>query len=168
MKAIPRRDKKILSADYPCTYFCAAGVALKRQAFSQAGGFWDKLFIYAEELDLSYRIIDKGFDIIHCVSIDVMHSETPSARPNDRYLRLASRNRIWVAFRNLPFPNAVVMSVAWSIKHALMSIKTGQLLAVLDGLKLALLGLKYAIQKRKKLTPGTMKKLQELSGRVWY
>jgi len=36
-KAIPRIDKKQFDQDYPCTYFCGAGFALRRQVFLELG-----------------------------------------------------------------------------------------------------------------------------------
>ncbi len=167
-KAIPRRDKRILEHDYPCTYFCAAGVALRRQAFDDAGGFWGELFIYAEELDLSYRILDKGYRMLHSTGIDILHRETPAARPSGRYFRYSTRNRIWIAWRNLPWPNALVTSLAWVALNGFKSLGNGLFLAYLTGLADALVRIGQPFRKRKVLKPATMRVLKRHSGRLWY
>ena len=167
-KAIPRRDKRLLEHDYPCTYFCAAGVAFRRKAVDDAGGFWGELFIYAEELDLSYRILDKGYRMLHSAGIDVLHRETPVARPSGRYFRYATRNRIWVAWRNLPWPNALVTSIAWMARNGLKSLGNGCFMAYLAGLGDALVRIGHPLRERKVLEPATMRMLKRHSGRLWY
>lgn len=167
-KAVPRRDKRILMQDYPCTYFCAAGVAIRRSAFEEAGGFWGELFIYAEELDLAYRILDRGYRMLHSSGIDVLHRESPVARPSGRYFRYSTRNRIWIAWRNLPWPNALTTSLAWAAHNGVKSLRSGLFPAYLAGVGDALRGMKHPLRQRKVLDPATMKVLKQYSGRVWY
>ena len=45
--------------------FSAAGAAHPRDAIRAAGSFWDDLFIYNEEIDLSIRILRSGYRIIY-------------------------------------------------------------------------------------------------------
>jgi len=168
IKSIPRRDKRILTEDYRCTYFCGAGVAFRREAFEQSGGFWGKLFIYAEELELSYRILDKGFLMLHSVGIDVLHKESPEARPKDRYFRYSTRNRVWIAVRNLPLLNVFTMSLAWILKNGWISLRSGSFRAFLSGLKEMALGLGSVWKIRQVLKPETLAILRQYSGRLWY
>ena len=168
IKSIPRRDKKILTEDYQCTYFCGAGVAFHRKAFELSGGFWGELFIYAEELELSYRILDRGYLIMHCVGIDVLHKESPEARPKDRYYRYSTRNRVWIALRNLPILNALTMSAAWILKNGFASMRSGNFKAFLSGLKEMVLGLRDVWKIRRVLKPETLAILRQYSGRLWF
>ncbi len=167
-RAIPRRDKRLLPGWTPCTYFCGAGVALRRQAVECAGGFWESLFIYAEELDLSYRILECGYRMLHAADIGVLHHETPRARPSDRYIRFATRNRIWIAWRNLPWPQALTMSVAWSLKLGWQAARSGRFGAYLSGLGAAVRGLGAVRALRRPVGGSTRRLLRRHSGRWWY
>ena len=101
-KGIPRADKKIINADYECSYFCGAGFACRRNVFAEVGEFWDELFFTGEELDFSYRLIDKGYKIVRSSAITVIHYEMPQGRVSGKWLYYGVRSRFWVAYRNLP------------------------------------------------------------------
>lgn len=167
-KAIPRQDKRVIGGDYPCTYFCAAGAALRREAFDAAGGFWGELFIYSEELDLAYRILDQGFGMRHCGDLSVLHWETPVARPGCRYLYFSTRNRIWVSWRNLPWPMALVNSIAWVVHNGWSSLRNRCVGAWFSGLAEGVVHLNQALKQRRVLGSDAMRGLKEYSGRTWY
>jgi len=168
LKCLPRRDKKVQRDDFACTYFCGAGAAIRKEAFDKAGGFWGKLFIYVEELDLSYRILDAGYTGWYSTKIEVLHKETPRARPSQRLTRSMARNRIWVAVRNLPLPYMLSSALAWVGKMAWCSLRQKQFGAFLTGLGEAVEGLGEAFQLRRPLKASTLQLLRKHSGRLWY
>ncbi len=168
VKAIPRRDKRLLFGWSRCTYFCAAGALIRRRAYEAAGGLWEALFIYAEELDLSYRILDAGYHMLFTTEIEVLHRETPRARPSGRYLRFATRNRIWVAWRNLPWPEALSTSLAWMAKNGWVALRCGEVGAYLAGIREAIVRWRKPWSVRKVIGPYARHQLRLHSGRLWY
>ena len=80
--------------------FSGAGALLRAEAFHAAGGFWDDLFMYNEEVDLSIRIIQAGYRISYDPSARVHHRNARRGRLEDGdYLYYQIRNWIWIFFR---------------------------------------------------------------------
>lgn len=167
-KAIPRADKRRLSGDYPCAYFCAAGFALRREAFRTAGLFWEPLFYLAEELDLSYRLLDRGYSLIHSNDIRVLHREIPASRRQCQWVYYQCRNRPWVAVRNLPWPLALSTTLLWWVWTGLAGIKQGCLGVYLRAVTDSLRGIPAAWRERRCIGPEARRVLKALSGRRWY
>lgn len=64
----------------PVARFVGVGHALRRAAFTDAGGYDESLFFCEEELDLSYRMIDRGYRILYDPSIVILHKRAPERR----------------------------------------------------------------------------------------
>jgi GT2 family glycosyltransferase len=167
-KSIPRADKKIINGDYECSYFCGAGFALRRNVFLEIGMFWEALFFIGEELDFSYRLIDRGYKIVRSFVISVIHYETPQARIPGRWIYFGMRNRSWVAVRNLPWTNVISQMFLWWGNFFILAVRNRYLLYFMQGFKDALAGLPLAMRTRHCISKETISKLKELSGRVYY
>lgn len=50
-----------------------AAFAIRRDAFISAGGFDEKLFMYCEDVDLSWRLRSQGFRLLYVPSITITH-----------------------------------------------------------------------------------------------
>jgi hypothetical protein len=167
-KSIPRADKKIINEDYECSYFCGAGFACRRNVFLGMGMFWEALFIIGEELDFSYRLIDRGYKIVRSSVISVIHYETPQARIPGKWIYFGMRNRSWVAVRNLPWTNVISHMFLWWGNFFILAVRNRYLLYFMQGFKDALAGLPLAMRARHCISKETISKLKELSGRVYY
>jgi len=167
-KAIPRIDKKSLDHDYQSAYYCGAGFALRRQIFLELGMFWDKYFYSCEELDYSYRLLDRGYRITHSAAITIAHREVQQARPKGQWLYFNVRNRCWLAWRNLPWPYAVSTTVSWWTRGCYLSLRYGLFIYFVKGLRDALVGLPETIQGRNRIGETAVRQLKSLSGRLWY
>lgn len=77
--AYPRLHMRT-SEPVPVSRFVGVGHALRRAAFTNAGGYDDDLFFCEEELDLAYRMIDRGYRILYDPSIVVLHKRSPEER----------------------------------------------------------------------------------------
>ncbi|MFC1851162.1 glycosyltransferase family 2 protein [candidate division CSSED10-310 bacterium] len=166
-KAIPRADKKSLPRDYSCTYFCGAGFALRRKVFHEMGNFWEELIYSCEELDLSYRLLDHGFELLFTSSIKVLHRDSSNARPNGQWIYYNARNRFWLATRHLPWFYVFTTTLQWWFIAAGKGLRYNQTRSFFQGVRDALLGIKIPLLKRKRLKKATIKKLRRLSGRLW-
>jgi GT2 family glycosyltransferase len=167
-KAIPRVDKKSLDHDYQCAYFCGAGFALRRQVFLGLGMFWEGFFYGGEELDYSYRLLDQNYRIIHSAAIIISHREVQQARPKGQWIYFNARNRCWLAWRNLPWPHAVSMTLSWWGQTCFTSLRYGLFVYFMRGARDAVAGLPEVIQERQRISKDTVKLLKTLSGRRWY
>ena len=83
--------------------FSAAGAIVRARALRAVGPFWDELFIYNEEVDLSIRIIKAGYRVLYSPAVRVYHNVSQNGRvaPGE-YWRLLIRNWIWIFYRYYP------------------------------------------------------------------
>jgi GT2 family glycosyltransferase len=94
------------------TAFLGGAVVMRRAAFDGVGGFPSE-FVYAmEETDLSFRLIDAGWEIHYDGTPAVYHPRTEPARHPGAAER-TMRNRVWLANRSLPAPIAVLYVANW-------------------------------------------------------
>jgi hypothetical protein len=167
-KSIPRRDKARLDADYSTTYFCTAGCAFRRAALPAGEVFWERLVIYGEELDLAYRILQRGWRMVRANDLRVLHHETPRARPPARFFDRMIRNRLPIALRSLP-PLAVASTVVvWIARMALLSARAGALAACARGIVDSLRDVRPALALRDPLSADAIARLRDDAGRLWY
>jgi len=82
--------------------FIGCGVAIRRQAFLDVGGYDRSFDYYAEEYDLCAKLILGGWQIAHDRRFRVRHEKTADGRNMDRILHRLVRNNGWVAQRYAP------------------------------------------------------------------
>jgi GT2 family glycosyltransferase len=105
----------------PVARFVGVGHALRRSAFEAAGGYDERLFFCEEELDLSYRVIDRGYRILYDPSIVIRHKVSPASRVGwtaDR-VYYQTRNAVLVHHRHYR-SHPITLSVAggWLMRAA--------------------------------------------------
>jgi len=88
--------------------FWASGAALfiKSAMFREAGGFEESFFAHMEEIDLCWRLQNKGYRIGVCPGSVVYHlggASLPASSPRKTFLNF--RNSLWMLARNLPARN---------------------------------------------------------------
>lgn len=91
--------------DQPREVFAAsAGAAIYRRSFLEAlGGFDERFVMYLEDVDLCLRGRILGFRCVLEPSAVVLHHGHGSGLPTARYVRLITRNRLLMIFKNIPF-----------------------------------------------------------------
>jgi len=166
--AIPRADKKLINSDYPSSYFCGAGFALKRDVLINIGKFWKELIYSGEELDLSYRLLDNGYNLIYASGVVIDHREVPSARPKGQWAYFNARNRCWVAAKNLPLIYLVSTCLFWWPYIGYVSCKYGHFSFLVRGIRDAILGLPAVLDRRRCIRKETVQRVRQLCGRLWY
>lgn len=93
--------------------FWEAMAMIRREAFEQVGGWAGEFFFGHEGVDLAMRLLDRGWRIRYEPSLVVHHPAHPPSR-HDHFYRTTSRNRAWVARRNLPGPLVPAYLAVWS------------------------------------------------------
>lgn len=114
---VPRVGSGSADRSGPVATFLGGGCAIRRTAYEAAGGYWAELFYAHEELDLSWRLQDAGFDVRYVAELLVEHPHTPISRHADGW-RLTGRNRVLIARRNLPWPVVPVHTLVWLVLGA--------------------------------------------------
>ncbi|WP_274036483.1 glycosyltransferase family 2 protein [Streptomyces sp. MMBL 11-1] len=109
-------------------------VLIRRDAFDAVGGWEDQLFLYHEGLDLAWRLYEAGWSGWYAAAIRMHHPLTEPAR-HALYHRLAARNRIWIAHRNLPAPLLPVYLSAWTTITLARAMRVGGLGQTLRGMR---------------------------------
>jgi hypothetical protein len=69
-----------------------AGLLMRKQVFEHVGGFSKEYFMYAEEVDLCYRVHRAGLKVLHCGAAQVIHFGGQSTKQcEEGYADLAMR-----------------------------------------------------------------------------
>lgn len=91
----------------PATVVWEGALAMRREAYEASGGWAEELFFVHEGVELAWRVLDAGYDVRYAGDLAVLHpNKGREPRPLTNYL--SSRNRVWVARRNLPWPLAAL------------------------------------------------------------
>ncbi len=93
---------------------CEGALTVRRDLFERIGG-WPECFFYAHEgVDLAWRAMDAGYRV-HYAGDLVAHHAWVAPQRHATFHRLTSRNRVWLARRNLPLPLAAVYLGVWFV-----------------------------------------------------
>ncbi len=150
--------------EFKSSFFIGAGWASRRSVLNDVGLFDEELFIYHDELDISFRIINRGHYIKFTPQIGVYHKQTPSGRePAGDTLKRFLKNRLAISYKYLPLHIGLVSNFLWCAKILKMS-KSPRLV-------LAAIGEYYAMKPKltvEKISPSTISYLKENFGRLYY
>ncbi|CAG7844257.1 N-acetylglucosaminyl-diphospho-decaprenol L-rhamnosyltransferase [Pseudoclavibacter triregionum] len=81
--------------------FCGGAAMLRRRALDEVGVFDERLFMYYEDTDLSWRLRRAGWGIRYVADAVVVHDHAASSGgASARFLRWNARNRVLVAARH--------------------------------------------------------------------
>lgn len=164
-KLIPRRDRVRITEDSPGASFVGTGHAMHRRRFLELGGFWEALGLYfGEEPDLSYRILEAGYQILHTPHIGVRHFESAAARPAGRRIYFGTRNTPWIAVKNLPWTSVACLTIlAWAYFLA-SAIVMGRIGDYMRGVRDCLYGMPMVWRQRRCVSRRTRALVKQYSG----
>ncbi len=90
------------------------GVAIRRHAFLELGGYDPTFGYYAEEYDLAAKCIAAGYRIVHSLAFRVLHRKVTAGRDFNQIIRRLVRNNGVVIHRYAPDSER-----AWMLQHTL-------------------------------------------------
>lgn len=100
------KGKKAESFDKACPVFasCAGAAIYRKSILSEIGLFDEEHFAYFEDIDIGYRARIYGYKNIFVPTAAVYHagSATSGSRYNEFKTKLASRNSIYLVYKNMP------------------------------------------------------------------
>lgn len=166
-----QRQRGIADRKQLVSYYLGGGHAIRRSVIEQCGYYQDDLGFGDEELDLSYRVVQAGIKILYVPDNVVHHYPEPSVlgggvkgSRSELYFRV--RNRIWLAYKYLPFPFLAVHLFARLGVYSVDALKNRQVKDFLQGIGSAVSGLRKL--PRTSLDGAAVKYLKKHFGRLWY
>lgn len=120
---------------YRSANFVGVGNAIRRSTLEEAG-LYPEDFVYGfEEMDLSFRAHDTGYDILYVPSVTVYHKKSPSARRTDAETQeKLVENRIKLAIRNLPARYVLCTALIWSAYAVVLTRRPSSLARIYRGI----------------------------------
>ncbi|HYG22153.1 MAG TPA: glycosyltransferase [Verrucomicrobiae bacterium] len=88
-------------------YFSGTGYAFRRQEMMDAGMFPEILYMHYEEVELAFRILDRGGSIMHCPDLQVSHHVHAVSTRSKINVFYKPRNQILVALACYPWLRAI-------------------------------------------------------------
>ncbi len=109
-----------------CEIFWATGACMfiRSEIFHNENGFDADFFAHMEEIDLCWRIKNKGYRIMYCPDSVVYHiggGTLPKNSPTKTYLNM--RNNIYLLFKNLPAQKLIPIFILRFLMDGIASIK---------------------------------------------
>ena len=99
---VHRRPIAAAGERFPTYELTEGAVAFRRAALEASGPYREDFFISHEGLELAYRLLDAGWDIVHDGSIVVGHDHQRAGRHGWRRYYYDTRNLFWVAVLHQP------------------------------------------------------------------
>ena len=102
-KARCRRQDEIFAA-------CGGAAIYRRAVFQELGGLDERHFAYLEDIDLGYRARIQGYRNLFVPRAQVYHvgSATTGSRYNGWKVRIAARNSLYLAYKNMPLAQLIL------------------------------------------------------------
>jgi GT2 family glycosyltransferase len=116
----------------PVTTFLGGANAVRTAVLDEVGVLPDEFFLFHEETDLAWRALDAGWTIEYRADLTLHHPATSPTR-HAAYHRMVTRNRVWLAKRNLPWPLVPVYLGVWFVLTVLRARDRTALRASLGG-----------------------------------
>jgi GT2 family glycosyltransferase len=159
----PRSYSEYSEKEFETSYIPEGACAFRRQDFLQVGGYYEPLWIGHEGFDLSLRLLNRGGRIFYRPSIRVRHLMSQETRNSWRPYYYYTRNYLWVAVRNYPIARVVPFLAEKMAMMAYFACRTGNVSAMIRGVRDAALGFRNVWATRKPVSRATFRLLADVS-----
>lgn len=160
---IPHGNKNLdFKSNLLTYYFIGAGHAIRKDVYEKVGLYPLDLGMYGgEERDLSFRILDAGYDILYTNDISIYHKVSPNGRmPKERENYFRYRNQLMVLNRYMPKIYCLSANIIWSLFYILKL--NGKVRDVIEVIR------EVSAINKKTVSKDVLNKIRELKGRVWF
>ena len=102
-------DKGQYDDNIPIFWASGAAFFIKSKVWEEVGGLDGDLFAHMEEIDLCWRLKNRGYKVVCCTAAEVYHvggGTLDASSPFKSYLNF--RNNLIIMQKNLPFDEAVI------------------------------------------------------------
>jgi len=128
----------------PSPFFIGCGFFIRRELMQVLGGYPGQFFLYQNEVDLSFRVRQAGYQIVFDPDCRVVHRGEPSQRPGWRRVFYPTRNTLWLIRAYYPQPLAAYMLLSRLLIGWVRAVQFRQFRAFWRGLRE---GLSYPVEK---------------------
>ena len=164
---LPIRNKAQHSIAQEVSYYVGVGHAIRKDVFSRVGRYSVDSLYGAEELDLSYRIMETNYSIMYFPDMVVRHMKADVGRaPMRENLVSLIDARLTISIRYFPLWIAFPSSFAY-LMLVMLSYKTIGLRLIAAAINPWIKLMKGEIN-RNLLTGRAIKRIRSLEGRVFY
>lgn len=155
------------SSSEPCLapVFYTYGCVVWREVFDAVGEFAEAFFYYYEEMELSLRVLDAGYEIIYDPEVSVIHHESDVGRNWQRISRLTLRNSLLTVLLHYPAP-LIAPGIVRAVYngHRAFSARTGFDWRGKAGAAWGAVRLwRYALEHRRPIAAGTLLRYRALA-----
>lgn len=147
---------------FSTSYFSGTAYAFRREAMLAAGLFPEILFMHYEEVELAYRILDRGGTILYHPELSVLHHAHPVSRRSEIKVFYKPRNQVLLAVGCLPLVRAIAYVAPRLAFHFLVAVRNGHLPAFFRALRSAGEKLPDRWKQRRVLQRATFRRLAAL------
>jgi len=143
----------------PVPYGCFAAVVVKRRVLEEVGTLDEDYFMYHEDVDLSWRILLAGYEILYWPRSIVLHRYMGSRKKNERstIIYFWERNRFRTLLKNYQFPTLMkILPVLGVLKllhlgYAIRYLDAPEALAIIKAYVWNLRNLRTTVAKRRRM-----------------
>ena len=150
-------DKSFLTS-----YFSGTGYAFRREAVVEAGLYPEILYMHYEEVELAFRILDRGGSILHCPELVALHHANEVSRRSEVTVFYKPRNQILLAVSCLPGFKAAGYLLPRVCYQFAKACGGGHVKDFFRAMKSASDLLPQLLAKRKPLSRGTLQRIGSL------
>lgn len=90
LEQFPEDHPKEYDEHFESEWASGAAAVFKTKIFKEVGGFDDAIFMYNEDVDISWRIRELGYSVHHCPTAKILHIIGSSTRSKQELLELAN------------------------------------------------------------------------------
>lgn len=119
---------------YQSFRFRGGNAIMRKTAMLEIGGLPERFFYGSEERDIAYRLFKHGYRVLIYEGGILLHRKSVSQGSVARFYSFHHRNRLWMIWRNLPWPAAVKETGYTLCAGFISSLATGHLRGFLRGL----------------------------------
>ena len=97
----------------PAFFFPEGASLFRRDAYFDAGGFFEPYFYLSSEVDFAARLLEKGWDVRYVPTAAFDHMKAPGGRSHYNALYYRIRNHLWFLWLRFPAPVAALRTVGY-------------------------------------------------------
>jgi Predicted glycosyltransferases len=147
---------------FATSYFSGTAYAFRRDALLRSGLFPEFFFMHYEEVELAFRLLDRGGTILYCPELAVLHHAHPVSRRSEIKVFYKPRNQVLLAVSCLPWPRALLYLIPRLGYQLLTAARHGHLPAFMKALRSAAQLLPDRLAERRVLQRSTLRRIAAL------
>jgi GT2 family glycosyltransferase len=148
--------------EFETGYFSGTAYAFRRLDLIEAGLFPEIYYMHYEEVELAWRLLDRGVRILHMPRFEVVHHAGPSIHRNRIQVFLKPRNQILLTLRCHPFLLGLKFLVPRLAYNAGRAVLDGHSMDFFAMLKSAASLSRRCLRERRPISSATWSRLRSM------